>query len=243
MQAVISVRRVHRSQMMDHLQMMNAMKNRFQKDEHPASPIQMVAVLLVLHENQYHKISYWSYKIVRYADYMWWSSSRWCCRVHFCFCCSRFKVENKINPLMIFLLDGFAFSPRWFQRTGYFTDKIAHKDRKYAFVRVPRRLQFCLKEIVPYCYLTGWVACKSIQCEIGQRIPAGHRITAVHTSKSIFHFLTWYLKIKFQNHISHSRHVFMGLTICGQFMLSYKIISDEDSALNNYSFTSTHKYE
>ncbi|XP_031633337.1 uncharacterized protein LOC116347070 isoform X2 [Contarinia nasturtii] len=79
------------------------------------------------------------------------------------------------------------------ERSGYFTDKISHKDRKLAFVRVPRRLQFCLKEIVPYCYLTG--------------------------------------------------HVFMGLTICGQFMLSYKIISDEDSALNNYSFTSTYKYE
>lgn len=43
--------------------------------------------------------------------------------------------------------------------------------------------------------------------------------------------------------MQYFRHVFMGLTICGQFMLSYKIISDEDSALNNYSFTSTYKYE
>lgn len=35
----------------------------------------------------------------------------------------------------------------------------------------------------------------------------------------------------------------MGLTICGQFMLSYKVISDEDSTMSNYSFTSTYKYE
>lgn len=41
------------------------------------------------------------------------------------------------------------------QRTGYFTDKLSHRDKKEAFVRVPHRLKFCLKEIVPYCYLTG----------------------------------------------------------------------------------------
>lgn len=53
---------------MGHLQMMNAMKSCFQKDEQPTSPIQMVVVLL--HENQYHKTSYSSYKIVRYAEYV-----------------------------------------------------------------------------------------------------------------------------------------------------------------------------
>lgn len=41
------------------------------------------------------------------------------------------------------------------QKSGYFTNKLSFKDKKAAFERVPRRLHFCLKQIVPYCYLTG----------------------------------------------------------------------------------------
>lgn len=49
-------------------------------------------------------------------------------------------------------LNAFQFK---FQRTGYFSDKISNRDKKVAFTRVPKRLNFCLKEIVPYCYLAG----------------------------------------------------------------------------------------
>lgn len=110
------------------------------------------------------------------------------------------------------------------QRTGFFSDSILHKDKKMAFTRVPKRLSFCLKEIVPYCYLNGWVP---------RRV--GWTKSYFNNSKFIFY--------DFRLGLGGIRHIFMGLTICGQFLLSYKFISDEDATENNYSFTSTYKYE
>lgn len=78
------------------------------------------------------------------------------------------------------------------ERTGYFSKSSLYKVKQPAFHQVPSRLSFCLKEIVPYCYLQG--------------------------------------------------HVFMGLTICGQFLLSYKMTCNEEST-NEYSFTTAYKYE
>lgn len=78
------------------------------------------------------------------------------------------------------------------ERTGYFSKSSLFKVRQQAFHQVPSRLSFCLKEIVPYCYLQG--------------------------------------------------HVFMGLTVCGQFLLSYKMTCNEEST-NDYSFTTAYKYE
>lgn len=78
------------------------------------------------------------------------------------------------------------------ERTGYFSKSSKYKVRQQAFHQVPSRLSFCLKEIVPYCYLQG--------------------------------------------------HVFMGLTVCGQFLLSYKMTCNEEST-NEYSFTTAYKYE
>lgn len=78
------------------------------------------------------------------------------------------------------------------ERTGYFSKNSLYKVKQPAFHQVPSRLSFCLKEIVPYCYLQG--------------------------------------------------HVFMGLTVCGQFLLSYKMTCNEEST-NEYSFTTAYKYE
>lgn len=41
------------------------------------------------------------------------------------------------------------------ERTGYFSKGPLYKVRQQAFHQVPSRLSFCLKEIVPYCYLQG----------------------------------------------------------------------------------------
>lgn len=68
-----------------------------------------------------------------------------------------FEIQMKIyaiSSLLVFLCLG---RNAFLQRTGFFSDSISHKDKKMAFMRVPKRLNFCLKEIVPYCYLNGWV--------------------------------------------------------------------------------------
>lgn len=73
-----------------------------------------------------------------------------------------FKLQNREVSQIIHFMFHIDFQGQYltkkllfFQKSGYFTNNIAHKDKKLAFVRVPRRLNFCLKEIVPYCYLTG----------------------------------------------------------------------------------------
>ncbi|XP_037027294.1 uncharacterized protein LOC119068035 isoform X2 [Bradysia coprophila] len=38
-------------------------------------------------------------------------------------------------------------------------------------------------------------------------------------------------------------HVFMGLTACGQFLLSYKVTFDAEQSVNTYNFFETYKYE
>lgn len=35
----------------------------------------------------------------------------------------------------------------------------------------------------------------------------------------------------------------MGLTVCGQFLLSYKVVWDEEVAVLNYNFSTSYKYE
>ncbi|XP_058811749.1 uncharacterized protein LOC131676608 [Topomyia yanbarensis] len=81
------------------------------------------------------------------------------------------------------------------EHCGYFSTGLNQRSHRAAFRQVPEHLSFCLKEIVPYCYLKG--------------------------------------------------HVFMGLSACGQFLLSYKVayeIDEETTDEYNY-FSSNYKYE
>lgn len=80
------------------------------------------------------------------------------------------------------------------EHSGYFSTGLNKRSHREAFREVPSHLSFCLKEIVPYCYLQG--------------------------------------------------HVFMGLSACGQFLLSYKASCDYDEVITNeYNFSSNYKYE
>lgn len=79
------------------------------------------------------------------------------------------------------------------EHCGYFSTGLNKRSHREAFREIPTHLSFCLKEIVPYCYLQG--------------------------------------------------HVFMGLSACGQFLLSYKASYDDELITNEYNFSSTYKYE
>ncbi|XP_062534995.1 uncharacterized protein LOC134204184 [Armigeres subalbatus] len=80
------------------------------------------------------------------------------------------------------------------EHSGYFNTGLNKRAHQEAFREVPSHLSFCLKEIVPYCYLQG--------------------------------------------------HVFMGLSACGQFLLSYKASYDyEEVITNEYNFSSNYRYE
>ncbi|XP_053680898.1 uncharacterized protein LOC128731779 [Anopheles nili] len=76
--------------------------------------------------------------------------------------------------------------------SGYFASGLNRRSNEKPFQEVPEQLQFCLKDIVPYCFLNG--------------------------------------------------HMFMGLTSCGQFLLSYKLSYDYEEPFEN-DFCSIHKYE
>uniref|UniRef100_A0A182NG50 DDB1- and CUL4-associated factor 15 WD40 repeat-containing domain-containing protein n=1 Tax=Anopheles dirus TaxID=7168 RepID=A0A182NG50_9DIPT len=78
------------------------------------------------------------------------------------------------------------------EHSGYLASGLNRRSRQQPFQEVPEQLQFCLKSIVPYCYLNG--------------------------------------------------HIFMGLTSCGQFLLSYKLSYELDEVFAN-DFSSLHKYE
>ncbi|XP_050068332.1 uncharacterized protein LOC126556847 [Anopheles maculipalpis] len=78
------------------------------------------------------------------------------------------------------------------EHSGYLATGLNKRSHQQPFQEVPEQLQFCLKSIVPYCFLSG--------------------------------------------------HIFMGLTSCGQFLLSYKLSYDYDEAFAN-DFCSIHKYE
>lgn len=59
---------------------------------------------------------------------------------------------------------------------------------------MPERLRYCLRDILPFCYL--------------------------------------------------EHHVFMGLTACGQFLVSYTVAFEEEEELTqNYSFNNGYKYK
>ncbi|KFB36471.1 AGAP004062-PA-like protein [Anopheles sinensis] len=80
------------------------------------------------------------------------------------------------------------------EHSGFLATRLNRRSHQEAFQEVPEHLQFCLKDIVPYCYLHG--------------------------------------------------HVFMGLTSCGQFLLSYKVYCDpEEGFANGFNFSATNKYE
>lgn len=80
------------------------------------------------------------------------------------------------------------------EHSGVFAGGLTARSRELPFREVPEHLHFCLKEIVPYCYLQG--------------------------------------------------HVFMGLTACGQFLISYKTSYDYDEVvMSEYNFSSNYKYE
>ncbi|XP_055903449.1 uncharacterized protein LOC129939453 [Eupeodes corollae] len=78
------------------------------------------------------------------------------------------------------------------ENCGHFSGNRRNKQMKRAFTKVPSRLGFCLKDIVPYCYLQG--------------------------------------------------HMFMGLTACGQYLLSYKVCCNESSNANASYFNIGYKY-
>ncbi|XP_017472984.1 PREDICTED: uncharacterized protein LOC108363958 [Rhagoletis zephyria] len=79
------------------------------------------------------------------------------------------------------------------ERTGNFagTTRLVHAPQ-HAFDQVPNRLKFCLKDIVPNCFLQG--------------------------------------------------HMFMGLSACGQFLLSYKVCCNDNMVASHYSFSYGYKY-
>ncbi|XP_063706620.1 uncharacterized protein LOC134835636 [Culicoides brevitarsis] len=78
------------------------------------------------------------------------------------------------------------------QLFGYFSSHPKRRCKEQPFKKVPATLSFCLKDIIPCCYLDG--------------------------------------------------HIFMGLTACGQFLLSYKVhIDDEISA--TYDFSTVYRYK
>lgn len=80
------------------------------------------------------------------------------------------------------------------QRFGIFSNRPTAKRNVLPFQKVPERLSFRLKDIVPFCYLDN--------------------------------------------------HVFMGLTACGQFLLSYTVVYEEDEeSAQHYSFTNAYKYK
>lgn len=78
------------------------------------------------------------------------------------------------------------------QRTGHFTNHAKKQTRQAPFAKVPPHLSFCLKDIIPCCYLES--------------------------------------------------HIFMGLTACGQFLISYKGTIDS-LQFRSYDITAMHRYE
>lgn len=38
------------------------------------------------------------------------------------------------------------------------------------------------------------------------------------------------------------RHIFMGLTACGQYMISHRVVCNDNTSLNHYSFNVGYKY-
>lgn len=76
---------------------------------------------------------------------------------------------------------------------GKFSSRLNSKSDEMPFQKIPERLRFCLRDVVPYCYLDS--------------------------------------------------HVFMGLTICGQFLLSYTVVSEEDFELTQNEFNNGYKYK
>lgn len=78
------------------------------------------------------------------------------------------------------------------QRSGYFSNHFKKKTRQLPFPVVPIQLSYCLKDIIPCCYLEG--------------------------------------------------HIFMGLSACGQFLISYKGTIDSFQ-FRSYDITAMHRYE
>uniref|UniRef100_A0A336MM12 CSON003535 protein n=1 Tax=Culicoides sonorensis TaxID=179676 RepID=A0A336MM12_CULSO len=75
---------------------------------------------------------------------------------------------------------------------GYFSSRPKKRFREKPFKKIPAVLSFCLKDIIPCCFLEG--------------------------------------------------HIFMGLTACGQFLLSYKVRVD-DEVVTAYDFSTVYRYE
>lgn len=84
-----------------------------------------------------------------------------------------------------------------FQHFGKFNHRAAGKCDELPFKVIPDRLRFCLRDVLPFCYLQD--------------------------------------------------HVFMGMTVCGQFVMSFTVVFDEDEAEEgitaNYSFANGYKYK
>nr|XP_014092377.1 uncharacterized protein LOC106618959 [Bactrocera oleae] len=79
------------------------------------------------------------------------------------------------------------------ERTDNFSGRTrSDHAQQRAYEQVPNRLRFCLKDIVPKCFLQG--------------------------------------------------HMFMGLSACGQFLLSYKVCCNDNMMTNHYSFGYGYKY-
>lgn len=74
-------------------------------------------------------------------------------------------------------------------RSGFFNSSINQKSNDKIFTQIPSELKFCLKDIVPFCYLAD--------------------------------------------------HVFMGLSLCGTFLISYRRSCESES----FDFNSGYKYE
>jgi hypothetical protein len=71
------------------------------------------------------------------------------------------------------------------QNTGFFNENITKKSNEYSFKHIPAELRFCLKDLIPFCYLNQF---------------------------------------------------FIGLTLCGNFLISYKrlcIDNENYDLLNN----------
>lgn len=66
-----------------------------------------------------------------------------------------FKLYNREVGWFEFLIVLLLYLLNISQRNGYFANNHRKKRKEYAYNKVPKRLSFCLKEIVPYCYLKG----------------------------------------------------------------------------------------
>lgn len=49
-------------------------------------------------------------------------------------------------------------------------------------------------------------------------------------------------EVALKSFLNTLRHIFMGLTACGQYMISHRVVCNDNTSLNHYSFNVGYKY-